>query len=237
MPIATKQAKAAKRAMQEKAIFKLYSFGVVTNRDDWVYGESPKEVEQKVRFLIDAYNQDVVRLGKVANKQNVGTAIDATIKWTRAVKNDLLRGTKYAFKQERIIRAVYRPFVKRYLYFSPQLNEMPNLMPRFFGETGDVPNKAIVFTDPTSQKPFMVLATTACPDMHLVGAAAGALTLGMETLDGTRRSTNVTDWTIEQFRSHYELGQKKKTVRSPRKRYFIMFTPFSTIQYIARSMR
>jgi predicted helicase len=71
-------------------------------------------------------------------------------------------------------------------------------------------DKAIVFTDPTSQKPFMALATVACPDMHLVGAAAGALTLGFEALEGRRRSANVTDWAVGQFRSHCERGREKK---------------------------
>jgi predicted helicase len=90
---------------------------------------------------------------------------------------------------------------------------MQNLMRRFFGEGGGAANRAIVFTDPTSQKPFMTLATAYCPDMHLVGAAAGALTLAFETVDGTQRHANITDWALQRFRKHYQ--SKHKNAKSP----------------------
>ncbi len=37
LPLASKETKAAKTAAKERAIFKLFSLGVVTNRDEWVY--------------------------------------------------------------------------------------------------------------------------------------------------------------------------------------------------------
>ena len=210
LPLASRDAKAAKSRSQEKAIFKLFSYGVVTNRDEWVYAKSAHEVESKVRFLIDAYNLDVERLGATATKGNIGANIDTSIKWTRAVKNDLLHGIRYKFDKERIVRAAYRPFVERHLYFSPELNEMPNLMPRFFGTSGDRANLAIVFTDPTAQKPFMAFATAICPDMHLVGAAAGALTLAFNVVEGSHEQANITDWAITQFKKQYSARKGKK---------------------------
>jgi len=210
LPIASKESKFAKSPSQERAIFKLFSYGVVTNRDEWVYARSSHEVESKVSFLIDAYNADVARLGATATKGNIGTNVDTSIKWTRAVKNDLLRGTRYKFDRDNIVRAAYRPFVERHLYFSPQLNEMPNLMPRFFGASGIRSNRAIVFTDPTAQKPFMAFATAMCPDMHLVGAAAGALTLGFNVLEGSHEQANITDWAIAQFKKQYPASKGKK---------------------------
>jgi predicted helicase len=105
---------------------------------------------------------------------------------------------------------MYRPFCQRYLYFSPQLNEMPNLMPDFFGEDGLWTNQALIFTDPTSQKPFMALATSKCPDMHLVGAAAGSVTMPLQKRgDSEDPVDNVTEWALEQFRKHYQPGRAK----------------------------
>ena len=37
IPVATKKRRAEQKPSQEKAIFKLFSLGVVTNRDEWVY--------------------------------------------------------------------------------------------------------------------------------------------------------------------------------------------------------
>jgi len=54
IPIASKQTKATKKSFQESAIFKLFSLGVVTARDEWVYDDNSKQLEIKVRHLIKA---------------------------------------------------------------------------------------------------------------------------------------------------------------------------------------
>jgi predicted helicase len=86
---------------------------------------------------------------------------------------------------------------------------MQNLMPQFFGAGGQERNRSIVFTDPTSQKPFMVNAVNECPDMHFVGAAAGAVVLPLVGGGGSA-AENVTDWALDQFRKHYQPGRGKK---------------------------
>ena len=210
LPIATRDAKAAKKSSLEKAVFKTFSFGVVTNRDEWVYGDSEKEVSQKVRYLIDAYNSDVERIGHVNKGTNIGALVDTQIKWTRAVKRDLERAVRYTFESKRIVPAAYRPFMSRLLYFSPQLNEMPNLMPQYFGSDGRGDNIAVVFTDPTSQKPFMVAALSKCPDMHFVGAAAGSVVLPLQRFErDATRVDNITDWALDQFKKQYQPGRAK----------------------------
>ncbi len=210
MPLASKSAKSASKAIQEKAVFRSYSFGVVTNRDDWVYADSVEDLLPRVNFLIDAYNTDLSRLKGRAKGSDIGALVDTSIKWTRAVKRDLERGLKYQFDAESVVTATYRPFVRRHLYFSPKLNEMPNLMPRYFGSDGKRKNLSVVFTDPTSQKPFMTLAVDSCPDMHLVGAAAGSLVLPLSTQDKGEVVDNVTDWSLDQFKKHYQPGRGKK---------------------------
>jgi predicted helicase len=81
---------------------------------------------------------------------------------------------------------------------------MHNRTRTFFGSDAQFRNRSIVFSDPTSEKPFLVLATDRCPDMHLVGAASGSVILGrMRVIDG-RMIDNVTDWALEGFRDHYE---------------------------------
>jgi predicted helicase len=200
IPVATKAAKAAKKPSQEKAIFRTYSFGVVTNRDDWVYDESRSDLDNKVRCLIDAYNVDRKRLAGLKDAKQIAAALDGAIKWTRAVKRDLQNGVEYSFEPQRIRVALYRPYVRRLLYFSSELNEMRNLMPQFFGDGRARSSAAIVLSDPTSQKPFMTVATDCCPDMHVVGAAAGGLVLPASE----QGADNITDWGLKQFKDHYK---------------------------------
>ena len=206
LPLASKETKSAKTAAKERAIFKLFSLGVVTNRDEWVYDESDEDLERKTRYLIDAYNAEVKRQQGGASG-DLGT----TIKWTRAVKADLEKGTRYAFDPKATIEACYRPYVKRRLYFHPKLNEMQYQLPSIFG-AGGVRNSCIVLTDATAQKPWMACAVNQVPDLHFVGAAAGTVCVPFQRLGSDAAlADNITDWALKQFAAHYadEIGPRK----------------------------
>ena len=204
LPLASKETKAAKTAGKERAIFKLFSLGVVTNRDEWVYDESRDDLQTKVQFLVDAYNQDLASQSGHA----------AAIKWTRAVKADLQRGTRYEFDNSALKVACYRPFVKRQLYFHSKLNEMQYQLPSIFGD-GDVRNPCIVVTDSTAQKPWMACAVEQVTDLHFVGAAAGSVCIPLRRLaeDG-EAADNITDWALKQFTAHYKEAAAAGTAKA-----------------------
>ena len=67
-------------------------------------------------------------------------------------------------------------------------------------------NKAIALTAIGSEKPFMAIAIRGVCDLHLVGAGAGAQCFPFFVYDEdeTNRRENVTDWVLEQFRTHYK---------------------------------
>lgn len=205
IPIATKVAKSAKRASQEKAIFKLYSLGVVTNRDEWVYDYAVPALETKVRYLIDSYNADVGRLYAERDSSNLSDRVDTSIKWTRAVKNDLRRGIHYCFDRDLTIVSLYRPFIKRYLYFSKQINEMQYLQQQVFPIGAS--NRAIMVSGAPAAKPFQCLGVDVEPGLDLLEKTQ---TLpAYRYLDG-QRIDNITDWALDQFRKHYRPGQGRK---------------------------
>jgi predicted helicase len=201
IPLASKETKNARTPGKERAIFKLFSLGVVTNRDDWVYDFEADKLETKVRFLIDSYN---AQIGTAAPDE-----LASGIKWTRAVKGDLQKGVRYAFDPALITSSYYRPFVKRWLYFSRQLNEMQYQLPAIFG-AGSLENRCIVITDPTAQKPWMACAVNAVPDLHFVGAAAGTVSMSLSRYDNGQRHDNITDWALKQFQTHYQPGRGRK---------------------------
>jgi predicted helicase len=210
MPIASKGTKAASKSSQERALFKLFSLGVSTSRDDWVYGASEPEIREKVAFLVDVYNDDLARA------QQRKSALDASeltydIKWTRAVKSDLAGGVRYSADQGLVVPSAYRPFDSPLLYFNGRLVEVQYQQTKLFGERGDQSNKVIAFTDAGSQKPFMVLACQHVFDYHFVGAAAAASGVSLYRYDeaGTRID-NITDWSLAEFKKHYQPGRGKK---------------------------
>ncbi|MGE0358431.1 MAG: type ISP restriction/modification enzyme [Burkholderiales bacterium] len=203
LPVGSKSAKSA-RPGAERTVFKLFSLGAVSARDEWVYGRSRADIEHKVKYLIDTYNLDRARLGGKALTKAAVDSLDYGIKWTRAVKADLAKGVEYHFERDNIIEAMYRPFSRQYLYFDKHLNEMRYKLAAIFGDGGRRTCPSIVITDAGSQKPFMVLALQHPFDYHIVGAAAAgvAFPLSRVSADGTI-ADNITDWALNQFKKQY----------------------------------
>lgn len=201
LPLTSKETKSADSAAKERAVFKLYSLGVVTNRDEWVYDDNRDRLREKIEHLISAYNEDVTRYGgKGAVSQQ---DLDHGIKWTRAVKSHLAKGIRYQFDESLIQEANYRPFVKRWLYYSRHLNEMQYQMPSVFPSVG-CENLAITTIGEATDKPFSVLATDRLPDLHFLSNAAGTQCLPYYRFDDAgNRTENITDWALNRFKKRY----------------------------------
>ena len=196
MPLATRQTKLAKTAGDEQAVFGLYSLGVITARDEWVYDFDSDHLRQKVRTLINFYEESRAEYGgQDVDNETLGTAI----KWTRDLKRQLRLDIPNVFDRESIRGTLFRPFVRKSLYFNQSLNEMQYQLPDIFptGATGE--NKAICFC--VNGKDFYVLATDRTVDYHFTGDTQ-CLPLYRYTPDGERVS-NVTEWAINQINAHY----------------------------------
>lgn len=213
LPVASKETKAAKGPRQERAIFKLFSLGVVTNRDEWMYGASQSEVENKVSFFIDTYSSEAQRWAESDKSIRINDFVSRNIKWTSELEAHVLRGTKLQFNGSHCRQAIYRPFNKRWTYYSEVLTHRLYQQNSIFPVNGQWDNKVIIFTNPGSQKPFMVFSSPVLPDLCLVGAACGSQNLALYRYseDGTRHD-NITDWALNKFRKQY--GSTPLTKRS-----------------------
>jgi predicted helicase len=203
IPIASKQTKLAKSKGFERAIFKLFSLGAVTSRDDWVYDLTKKELETKVKFAIDIYNSERQRLSgsKICD---CAQELDYSVKWTRRVKADLKNGKVYKYDPQNIVVANYRPFKKMLYYRDEGLTEFLYQTPQIFG-VGSVINPSITIMGDSTGKPYFCLAIDRIPDLNFVSPASGGTqTFPLKRLDKQESCIdNITDWALEQFRSHY----------------------------------
>ena len=142
MPLADRKTKLAKSAEEEQAIFGLYSLGVVTNRDEWVYDFNSQDLELKVRGLIDSYEDYRSKYGG----QDVDDRVLGTgIKWTRDLKRQLKLNRPNRFEKTNINSSLYRPYTNKELYFSQNLNEMQYQVPSIFPKEDQVTTKFSVF--------------------------------------------------------------------------------------------
>lgn len=211
LPLATKAVKATKRMAQAQAIFKTFSLGLVTARDSWLVDFDKADLQQKVEFMCNVYDNDRRRWLKEGQPKDTGKFVDRRIKWTSELEAHLVRGTPLHFDKTSVARALYRPFVSAWMYYSEALTHRRYQMPAFF-PTAKAENKIITFLSIISTWPLSALATNRVFDYCLLKQGNGATqSVGYWTYDknGQRRE-NITDWALEEFRKNYTTSSSKK---------------------------
>ncbi len=196
--VADKSTKFAKSAAKETSIFKLYSLGVVTARDDWVYDFDKRKLHKKVKFFLSVYKEMRAKFGgKKVNAEKLGQ----TIKWSRYLKKQLADGEINAFDSKVTRLSLFRPYVEKYIYFDKKLNEMQYLMPKIFPTGKNKENKVICFSGLASAKPFQALAVGQLYGIDFLEKTQ-CLPLYRYDTDGVR-DTNITAYGLDKFRVHY----------------------------------
>ncbi len=207
IPLMNRETKLAKITDAEQAIFRLYSMGVVTNRDEWVYDFDAIHLGRKVRTLTKSYEETRAQHGgRVVDNSELGT----TIKWTRDLKRQLRNDAPLTFDKQSVRRTLFRPFVNKSLYFNQNLNEMQYQLPEVFPTGSLDENKVICFC--VNRKAFYVLAADKVIDLHFTGDTQ-CLPLYRYTEDGERVS-NITEWGLGRINAHYrkEFGERFEEV-------------------------
>ena len=161
----------------EVTLFSSYSSGVKTQRDAWCYNASRSAVAENMTRMIAFYNVEAERfslahgdLPKEKREELVdGFVISAPeqISWTRALKQDAVKGRRFEFLDEHLTQSCYRPFTKQWLYYSRRFNEMVYQMPRVFPD-GRHKNLVICLNGVGAQKEFSALMANHLPDLHLM---------------------------------------------------------------------
>ncbi len=198
LPIGDKKTKTIKVVAQERAIFRLYSLGISTNRDEWLYDLDQNHLEIKVRHLITQYDR----------VKSTAEEFPEEIKWSETLKRRKHAAQEERFDERLIRRAAYRPFFNMWLYQSPLFIDRPGLSETLFPPRSN--NSAICFSDVGSRTDYCVLAIDGSADLHF-GAAVDAYqqVSRFRFVDG-ERVDNITDWSLTRFHEHYEKGRKFK---------------------------
>jgi predicted helicase len=188
LPLIDKEVKAGK---SQEAVFQLFSRGLGSYRDEWVYDFSKGALIEKVQYFVEAYQE------RLKN----GSRRELDIKWDADLEKSFERRISKEYQAECVTPSSWRPFTKKYFYFDSHFNGRTYQLPTIF-PNNEAKNLAIFCTDVGTQSPFMVTATNCIPDLHLVGTAAQCLPLYRYDKNGNRID-NITDWGLTQFQTHY----------------------------------
>ncbi len=210
VPLANRQTKLAMAAYEDHAIFRIYSMGAVTNRDEWVYDFNSDQLTSKVRDFIKMYEETRETYG---GKKIDDTELPLDIKWTRDLKRQLRLNVPNSFTRNSIRQTMYRPFVRKSLYYNQNLNEMLYQLPDLFPNGTENENRVVCFC--VNGKDFYALAADRVIDLHFTGDTQ-CLPRYRYTRDG-RRVSNITQWGIRHINDHYrkEWGKDFENVAGP----------------------
>ncbi|MBB5488890.1 DEAD/DEAH box helicase [Nocardiopsis metallicus] len=212
----------------DRGVFSLYSNGLKTNRDAWVYNYDDASLRQNVSRMVDFYNSQVDSFKKhtktldssARSVQDVTSFISydsERISWNTADKSRLLKGEKYVLEPDSITTGTYRPFNKQLVYFNRKLNERTYQLPPMFPEP-ELENFGFYNVGSGSAVPFSVLMTDALPDLHVTGAGSGGQFFARYTYretgngddlfsggeePGWERVDNITDKALADYRQTY----------------------------------
>lgn len=207
LPIGSRAAKAGALA-DAQAIFGLYSSGVKTNRDVWVYNYQPVILRRTVQQMIETYNSEVDRWKRRADQAaRVDDFVlydDSRIKWDGTLKLALQRGKYGGFDQSKIRHALYRPFTKQYIYFDRLLNNSIYRFPRIFPTPeSEAENVVICVPGVGDRKGFGCLVSNLIPNLDLAFEKTQCFPYYVYNEDGSGRRENITAWAVAQFAAHY----------------------------------
>lgn len=125
-------------------LFSNFSQAVLTARDAWCLNASKKAVASNMQRMISFYNRESERfdemfaaLDKKARADKVDGFVDGnptSISWSRALKQEIVKTTRFDFDANCLVPCLYRPFTKQWMYFNRRFNEMVYQIPRIFPE-------------------------------------------------------------------------------------------------------
>ncbi|MCC4239872.1 DEAD/DEAH box helicase [Thalassospira povalilytica] len=219
IPLGDKDSKEAKR------VFGVYSQGVLSARDSWVYNMSRETLASNMQGMIETYNDDRERYAKICEGKSKDQWPDISgvlesdpkkISWSRALKGAASRNKVLEFDAGCIRCGSYRPFTKLWMYFNRNLNEMVYQQPKLF-PTPNHENIIISAAGTGANKAFSAFVTDSLPDYELTSKGQCFPLYWYEKLDddeptfsqveadadGYVRQDAITDWALGEFQRHY----------------------------------
>lgn len=166
-----------KRGDESRSLFDCYSNGIKTQRDAWCYNASQAAVAENMKRMIEFYNAEADRFSRAnvelhteARRAKADTFVNSDpscISWTRALKQELVKDRRFAFDNACLVKSLYRPFTKQWLYFNRRFNEMVYQIPQMFPDAR-TENIVIGVSASESRSAYSVFISNCIPSLHAV---------------------------------------------------------------------
>jgi len=204
LPMASKETKTTTWPSRERSIFKMYSLGIVTNRDEWAYDFDRQSLESKVTAFAEVFNSEQLRWQAEGRPKDVGNFVRRNIKWTTELETELSRGNQINVRNDAATESAYRPFVGKWTYFAKPITHRPYQNFDLFRPEGAGNWSIVAAVEPRAQ--FSIIGTDKLPNKDFfMPSAAQHFARYRYGADGTRYD-NITEWGLKQFQKAYGIN-------------------------------
>ncbi|MEQ9089717.1 MAG: type ISP restriction/modification enzyme [Balneola sp.] len=174
----------------DSSVFSFLTNGVSTNRDEWVFDSSLKNLQKKIKYFIKEFNSSISN-----------AVLKEEIKWSSTLESQFKKRIKLGYDNKLIVHCYYRPFTKLFYYSERYLSDrLTQNHFDIFGNSLIGKNKAISIN--VNNKDSRTLATNILSDLHLTGDSK-LLAFYLYDDQGNRKE-NITDWGLNEFCLNYE---------------------------------
>lgn len=198
-----------------KGIFEIWSLGVATARDSWVWNYSRKKLCEKVKETIDFYEAERDRFKKLNSGIKISEVVkydETRIKWSENLLKDCENNRRIVYAESCVREGLYRPFCKQWIYYGSDLNARLYQTSKIFPK--NLENICIFLS---CSEPFSCGITDIIPDLNNISGGAQCFPLYWyeETKNGTyRRHDAITNETLEVFRKAYPRGFTNRLMKN-----------------------
>ena len=118
--------KESKGDQDTDAVFRLFSLGVASNRDEWIYSFHQTSIRRSFKKTQAAFNSEKARyeLLREDGRENYAPVVDEKeVKWTDRLIAAVTKNEELKFSEDKIRDSAYRPFTATHMYFDHLLNQ------------------------------------------------------------------------------------------------------------------
>jgi predicted helicase len=162
----------SKSKEEKNLFFRIYSGGVITHRDNWLYSFSNDQLSNQLKEFINKYNNEtksfIQQLDYGDFKQSIEEFVDkdeSKIKWNKKLFEHAEKGIIHTFVQKDVIISQYRPFTKQWYYYNKDLNWSRYSLPKIYPNR-EHNNFTICIEGAGSSKGFSVLISECVTDFQ-----------------------------------------------------------------------
>ena len=212
-PLGSEEAKAGRA---DDAIFRLYSPGMATNRDAYIYNFSRESCIENAHRMTQDYLD-----ARSEIKENPEVTVDEAtrryslnIKWDDTLKSRLKQKKKTEFKDDYIRRVAYRPFIATNCHTDYTFITRKGQIDKIFPDSSSE-NRVMCVPGKGLKSPFSVLVTNTITDLNFCEAGARCFPRwqypSLEDTSNTfqgfdeapERIDNISDTALRAFQEHY----------------------------------